>query len=92
MAEYTIMSEQQIETYKTPTQKVQMTVITYQSPGLAPRTVWIESSTLPDVVYKLGNPGKSIPADLQSKGDMIRKANFDADIAKVAKAAPPRKI
>ncbi len=92
MAEYTILSELSIEVYRTPGNKIRQQVITYQTEGFAPRTVWLDSSLLPDVVYQLANPGKGIPADIQAKGDAVRRAAFDADIAKIKLAAPPRKI
>ena len=92
MAEYSILSEQQIETYKTPTEKIKQQVITYQTTGLAPRTVWLDSASLPDIAWQTKNPGKPVPADLQQQGDKVRRAAFDADVAKIAKAAPARKI
>ena len=92
MAEYTILSEQSIEVYRTPGNKVRQQVITYQAEGFAPRTVWLDSSTLPDVVYQLANPGKAVPANVQAAGDAMRRAAFDADIAKIKASAPPRRI
>jgi hypothetical protein len=92
MAEYTILSETQISVYQTPTTRVKQQVITYQAPGLAPRTVWIDSLTLPDIKYQIDNPGKSVPANVQAEGDKVRRAAFDADMAKISKTTAPRRI
>jgi hypothetical protein len=90
--EISILSESEIEIYPSPGTKLKQRVITYQAEGLAPRTVWIDSVKLPDAVYAQANPGKPIPADVQAKGDAIRRAAAEADIAKIKAAPAPRKI
>jgi len=92
MAEISILSESQIETYQTPDRKVRQQVITYQVAGMAPRTVWVDSTSLPDVVWRLSNPGKVTPADVQSKGDQVRRAAIEAEIAKITAGPGARKI
>jgi hypothetical protein len=92
MADITILSENQIETYSTPGTKIKQQVITYLSPGLAPRTIWLDSVKLPDTAFALANPGKPIPKDVQAAGDALRRAAIEADIAKIAKAPTARKI
>jgi hypothetical protein len=67
-------------------------VITYQATGLAPRTIWVNSDQLPDIAYQAKNPGKPVPADVQAAGDKIRRTLIEADIAKIAKVSPSRKI
>lgn len=92
MVEYSILTEQRLEIYKDVSTKVWQRVITYQTEGFAPRTVWIDEDHLPDAVYAAKNPGKPVPADLQAQGDKIRRAAFDADIAKIKNSPQPRKI
>jgi len=92
MAEISILSESQIETYQTPDRKVRQQVITYQVASMAPRTVWVDAEKLPDVVYRAANPGKAVPADVQSKGDQVRRAAIEAEIAKITAGPGARKI
>ena len=87
-----ILSENQIEVYSTPGQRIKQQVITYLAEGLAPRTIWLDSVKLPDTAFALTNPGKTVTKDLQDKGDALRRAAIDADIAKIGKAPGPRKI
>jgi hypothetical protein len=92
VVEYNILSEQRLEIYKDLQTKIWQRVITYQTEGFAPRTVWIDEALLPDAVYEGKYPGKPVPPDLQAKGDAVRRAAFDADIAKIKLAPGPRKI
>ena len=87
-----ILSETEIEIYTTPEKRVKQRVITYQVEGFAPRTLWLDSEKLPDAAYQLKNPGKTVPADIQAKGDQVRRAAIEADIARLQKTAQPRKI
>ena len=90
--EIQILSENQIEVYATPDKKVKQRVIVYQAEGFAPRTLWIDADKLPDAAWMLANPGKKLPADVQAKGDAVRRAAAEADIAKLKIVPPPRKI
>lgn len=90
--EISIIAEHEIEVYTTPDKRVKQRVITYQVEGFAPRTLWLDSEKLPDAAYALKNPGKPVPADIQAKGDSVRRAAIEADIAELQKAAQPRKI
>ncbi len=90
--EISILSEHEIEVYSTPDKRVKQRVITYQVEGFAPRTLWLDSEKLPDVVWQKTNPGKPVPADVQAKGDALRRAAIEADIARLKTAPQPRKI
>lgn len=90
--EISILSENEIEVYTTPELRVKQRVVTYQVDGFAPRTLWLDAAKLPDAAYALANPGKTIPADIQTKGDQVRRAAIEADIAMLQKAPQPRKI
>lgn len=90
--EFSILSEHEIEIYSSPDVKVKQRVITYQAEGLAPRTIWLDAPTLPDAVYQAKNPGKAVPAEIQAKGDALRRAAMEADIARVKSMPGPRKI
>ncbi len=90
--ELSIISETEIEAYTTPDKRVKQRVVTYQAEGMAPRTLWIDSEKLPDAAFALKNPGKPVPADIQAKGDTIRRAAIEADIARIKAAPQPRKI
>ena len=90
--EIKILSEPEIEIYATPDKKIKQRVMTYQAEGYAPRTIWIDSDKLPDIVYQAKNPGKPVPADIQAKGDALRRAAAEADIAKLKEAPQSRKI
>lgn len=92
MAELKIISETEIETYATPNTKIRQRVITYQAEGFAPRTMWIDADKLADAVWLKANPGKPVPAAELAKGDAIRRATAEADIAKLKQAVAPRKI
>jgi hypothetical protein len=92
MAEISILSEHEIETYATPDKKVKQRVITYQVEGRAPRNVWVDSDKLPDVAYQVKNPGKKVPVDIQVNGDKVRRAAIETDIAKLNATPQPRKI
>jgi hypothetical protein len=92
MQEIQVLSETEIEVYSTPDKKVKQKVITYLAPGLAPRTLWIDSDKLPDAAWQKANPGKPVPADIQAKGDAVRRAAIEADIKMRSQAPQPRKI
>ncbi len=87
-----ILSETEIPTYKTPDEITRQRVITYQVEGFAPRTLWLDSEKLPDASWQKANPGKAVPADVQAKGDALRRAAIEADIARLKTAPMPRKI
>lgn len=90
--EIEILSEHEIEVYTTPEKRVKQRVITYKVEGLAPRTLWLDSEKLPDAAYQLKNPGKAVPADIQAKGDAVRRQAIEADIARLKELPQPRKI
>ncbi len=90
--EIKILSETEIEIYSTPDKRIKQRVMTYQAEGFAPRTVWLDAPKLPDVVWQAANPGKPLPAEVQAKGDAIRRAAAEADIAKLKTAPGPRSI
>lgn len=90
--EISILSEHEIEVYATPEKKVKQHVIVYQAAGFAPRTMWLNSESLPDAAYALANPGKKIPADVLAKGDAVRRAAAEAQIARLKQVPQPRKI
>lgn len=92
MAEISLLSESQIETYVSPDRKVRQQVITYQVAGMAPRTIWVESDKLPDVVYRAEHQGKAPPPAVQAQGDAVRRAAIEVELAKIGQAAGPRKI
>jgi len=92
MAEISILSEHEIEVYATPDRRVKQRVIIYQVEGFAPRTLWVDSDKLPDAAYILKNPGKPVPPDVQARGDAVRRAAAEADIARIKQAPGPRKI
>ncbi len=90
--ELSIISETEIEAYTTPDKRVKQRVITYQAEGMAPRTLWIDSEKLPDAAFLLASPPKKITPDIQAKGDAVRRAAIEADIARLKAAPQPRKI
>lgn len=90
--EIQILSETEIEVYKTPDNRVKQRVVTYLAEGLAPRTLWLDADKLPDAAWQKANPGKSVPADIQAKGDALRRAAIEADIKMRTQAPQPRKI
>ncbi len=90
--EISILSENEIEVYTTPEKRVKQRVVTYQVDGFAPRTLWLDSEKLPDASYQLKNPGKPVPADIQAKGDAVRRAAIEADIARLQQVPQSRKI
>lgn len=90
--EIEILSETEIEVYTTPDKRVKQRVLTYKIEGMAPRTLWLDSEKLPDAAFKLANPGKPVPADIQAKGDQVRRQAVEADIARIKQAPQPRKI
>ena len=90
--ELQILSETEIEIYSMPDKRVKQRVVTYLAEGLAPRTVWIPADQLPDAVYQAKNPGKTIPADIITQGDVVRRKLIEADIARIGKAPQARKI
>jgi len=90
--EISIVSEVQINTFKGPGLPTKQQVITYQAEGLAPRTVWVDTDKIADVQFLMTNPGKTVPADVQAKGDAVRRAAIEADIAKIKGTKGPRKI
>lgn len=90
--EISIVSESELETYVTPERKVKVRHIIYEAEGFAPRSIWIDSEKLPDVVWQAKNPGKPVPAEVQARGDSVRRASAEADIAKIKLAPKARKI
>jgi len=92
VVEYNILTEQRLEIYKDVSIKIWQRVITYQTEGFAPRTVWIDEDKLADAVFEAKNPGKPIPANIQTQGDAVRRAAFDADIARIKAVPQARKI
>jgi hypothetical protein len=90
--EIEILSEQEIEIYSAPGKQVKQRVITYKAEGLAPRTLWLDSSKLADAKYQLDNPGKPIPPEVQTKGDAARKAAIMADIKRQSELPQARKL
>ena len=92
MAEVRILAESIVDTYPAPDRRVRETMITYQAEGMAPRLIAVESDKLPDYTYRVANPGKPVPADVQAKGDTVRKQAIDADMAKLKQAPQPRRI
>lgn len=90
--EINILSEHEIEIYVSPELKIKQRVITYQVEGFAPKTLWIDSEKLPDAAYQIRYPAKPVPADIQAKGDAVRRVAIEADIAKLKQVIPPRKI
>lgn len=92
MVEIDILTENEIEIYTKPDVKVKMRVITYQVEGMAPRTVWVDRSKLPDLVYQDKNPGKPVPTDVLKQGDLVRRQAIEADIEKLKQSPKPRRI
>ncbi len=92
MVDLRILSETEIETYSTPDTKLKRRVITYQAEGFAPRTIWLDADKLPDVVWQKANQAKPIPADVQVKGDILRRKAAEADLDTIKTAPQPRKI
>jgi hypothetical protein len=92
VGEIKIIAETQIETFTGPGLKAKQQVITYQVEGLAPRTVWVDSTTLPDITWRAKNPGKPVPVDVQAAGDKVRRSLIEAEISKISKAPGPRSI
>jgi len=90
--EIDIISEHEITVYSSPERKVRQRVITYKTPEMAPRTIWLDSVKLPDAKYQIDNPGKTPPPDLQALGDAIRKKAIEADIKKFTSLPPPRRL
>lgn len=90
--EINILSETEIEVYTTPDKRVKQRVLTYLVEGFAPRTLWLDADKLPDVAWGMANPGKPVPADVQAKGDAVRRAAIEADIARLKQVPQPRKI
>ena len=92
MPEVEILDEHEVEIYTSPETKVKQRVITYKAEGLAPRTIWLDSSKLADAKYQLENPGKSVPPEIQAKGDATRKTAIMADIKRMSTLPPARKL
>ncbi len=92
MLEIDILTENEIEIYSKPDVKVRQRVITYHVEGMAPRTVWVDRSKLPDLAYQDKNPGKPIPADVLKQGDLVRRQAIEADIERLKQAPKPRRI
>jgi len=90
--ELEILSEQEIEIFTTPEKRIKQRVITYKAEGLAPRTLWLDSSKLADAKYQLDNPGKPVPPEVQAKGDATRKAAIMADIKLQSTLPQPRRL
>ena len=92
MIDIDILRETEIEIYTKPDLKVIQRVITYQVEGMAPRTVWVDRSKLPDLAWQDKNPGKPIPADIQKQGDLVRRQAIEADIERLKQAPKPRRL
>ncbi len=87
-----ILSETEISIYTKPNLKVQQRVITYQVEGMAPRTVWVDRSKLPDLAWQDEHPGEAVPEDIQKQGDTVRLQAIQADIERMKQAPQPRRI
>ena len=92
MADIDILTENEIEIYTKPDVKVRQRVITFQVEGMAPRTVWVDRSKLPDLAWQDKNPGKPIPSDVLKQGDVVRRQAIEADIERLKQAPKPRRI
>jgi hypothetical protein len=92
MADIKILNEHEITIYPLPDKPTKQRVILYQSAGLAPRTLWLDSDKIPDAAWQLANPGKPVPKDIQAKGDAIRRAAIEADVAKISQNSQARSI
>lgn len=92
MVDIDILTENEIEIYTKPDVKVKMRVITYQVEGMAPRTVWVDRSKLPELAYQDKNPGKPVPAEVQKQGDLVRRQAIEADIERLNQAPKPRRL
>jgi len=90
--EIKILTESEIGIYLTPDKKTMQRVITYQTTGFAPRTIWLDSDKLPDAAYLLAHPGTPVPKALQDQGDKLRRAAIEADIARIKNSPGPRTI
>ena len=92
MVDIDILTENEIEIYTTPEAKTKQRVITYQVEGMAPRTVWVDRSKLPDLAWEDKNPGKPIPAEVQKQGDLVRRQAIEADQERLRQAPKPRRL
>ena len=92
MFDIDILTENEIEVYTTPDKRVKQRVITYQVPGMAPRTVWVDRDKLPDLAFQDQNPGQLVPEDVLKQGDQVRRAAVEADIESIKKAPGPRRL
>jgi hypothetical protein len=92
MAEIKVLNEHEITIYPLPDKPTKQRVITYQAEGLAPRTLWLDSDKIPDAAWQLANPGKLVPKDLQTKGDLVRRAAIEADVAMIKQRSQVRSI
>lgn len=92
MIDIDILTENEIEVYTTPDKRVKQRVITYQVPGMAPRTVWVDRVKLPDLAFSDQNPGQPLPESVQAEGDTVRRAAVEADIESIKKAPGPRRL
>lgn len=90
--EIKILNEHTITVYPAPDKAQLQQVITYQVPGLAPRTLWIDASKLPDTAYQADNPGKPVPKALQDQADKVRRAAIEADVARIKEQSKVRSI
>jgi hypothetical protein len=92
VANIDILGESEIGVYPKPNVKVQQRVITYQVEGMAPRTLWIDRSKLPDLAWQDAHPGGAIPDDVRAQGDAVRLQAINADIEKIKQAPQPRRL
>ena len=92
MIEIKILNEHTISTYPAPDKLVRQQVITYQVPGMAPRTIWLDTAKLPDSSYSQDNPGKPIPKAIQDQGDKVRRAAIEADLSRIKEQSKIRSI
>lgn len=92
MIDIDILTEHEITVYTTPDKRVKQRVITYQVPGMAPRTVWVDRDKLPDLAFQDTNPGQPVPDDVLKQGDQVRRAAVEADIESIKKAPGPRRL
>ena len=92
MFDIDILTEHEITVYTTPDKRVKQRVITYQVPGMAPRTVWVDRDKLPDLAWQDEHPGEAIPEAIQTQGDAVRRAAVEADIENIKKAPGPRRL
>jgi len=90
--EIKILKEEQIGIYSTPDVKTLQQVITYQTPGMAPRTLWVDTVKLPDTAWLLKNPAGKVPATVQAEADKVRRTLIEADVKRITAIGIARSI